>query len=201
MLLLENYIKNYGYDIYKISYPSLKYDIATLADFVKSKLESAGIWSNYKKIHFVTHSMGGVLARIYLNLNRDNILEERLGRVVMIAPPNQGSEVTDFLKDFFLYRWIFGLAGQELTILFQERENKVDIYYELGIIAGDKRWSYPFARFIISFDSDGRVAVSRTKLDGMSDHIVVSTTHSFISWKASTHQHVIQFLKNGRFGE
>ena len=198
MFLAERAMKKAGYQTYNLTYPSLKHDIATLSAFIKNNIDKSNIWNDYSKVHFVTHSMGGVITRTYLNLNKDNIPTEKMGRVVMIAPPNQGSEVSDFLKDFFLYKWSFGPAGQELTTAHQSVQ-KSDIYYDLGIIAGKKEWPYPVARLIISGEHDGRVAVARTKLDGMKDHIVVPATHSFISWKPSTHQLVINFIKNGRF--
>lgn len=198
MFLSERAMKKAGYATYNITYPSLKHDIPTLSKYLKNNLNKSNIWDNYEKVHFVTHSMGGVITRTYLQTEKDNIPEDKLGRVVMIAPPHQGSEVSDFLKDIFLYKWSFGPAGQQLTTEYQSAQ-KSDIYYDLGIIAGKKEWPYVIARFIIPNESDGRVAVERTKLKGMKDHIVVPATHSFISWKASTHQHVINFIKNGHF--
>ncbi len=198
MYFAETALKQEGYATYNLSYPSLEYDIPKLSAFIEEKLESVGLWRDYAKVHFVTHSMGGLIARTYLNDNKDNIPKTRMGRVVMIAPPNQGSEVSDFLQDFFLYQWSYGPAGQQLTTAYQQQQD-IDLYYDLGIIAGRKEWPYPVARLLIPEESDGRVAVSRTKLKGMKDHITIPATHTFISWKASTHQHIIDFLKNGRF--
>jgi pimeloyl-ACP methyl ester carboxylesterase len=200
MFLAERTLKKCGYATFNLTYPPIKHDIAALSVFVEQILKKASIWQNYGKVHFVTHSMGGVIARTYLNSSKDTIPRERMGRVVMIVPPNQGSEISDLLKDFFLYRWIFGPAGQQLTTSHQIQQ-EANVYYDLGIIAGEKRWPYPVARFIVPDESDGRIAVSRIKLEGMADHIVVSATHSFIAWKASTHRLVMRFLKHGRFGE
>jgi hypothetical protein len=75
----------------------------------------------------------------------------------------------------------------------------VEPYYELGIIAGSKKWPYIAASFVIPGEHDGRVAVEKTKMDGMKDHLVLSATHSFISWKPEVHNQIINFIKNGEF--
>ena len=74
-----------------------------------------------------------------------------------------------------------------------------DVYYDLGIIAGNKEWPYIVAAHIIPDDSDGRVALEKTKLKGMKDHVTLSATHSFISWKPSVHKQIVYFLKHGKF--
>ena len=142
--------------------------------------------------------MGGLVVRTYLNDRKKNISDKNLGRVVMLAPPNGGSEVADLLKDFPPYEWVFGPAGQELTTE-QQIKTKTNIYYDLGIIAGNKEWPYIIAAHIIPNDSDGRVALEKTKLKGMKDHVTLSATHSFISWKPSVHKQIIYFLKHGKF--
>src|SRR5436305_10204493 len=62
-------------------------------------------------VHFVGHSMGGLLARVYIATSRP----ESLGRVVMLGTPNGGSEIADRLKELSLYRAWFGPAGQQLV--------------------------------------------------------------------------------------
>src|SRR5258708_3304648 len=61
-------------------------------------------------VHFVCHSMGGLLARVYLARYRP----KRLGRVVMLGTPNGGSEIADRVKNFGAYRAFFRPAGQQL---------------------------------------------------------------------------------------
>jgi pimeloyl-ACP methyl ester carboxylesterase len=200
MYWAERALRKAGYDVLNISYPSLRRTIDQLADFVQARLEAGQIWQSAEHVHFVTHSMGGLVTRRYLEKYRDAIPSGKLGRVVMLAPPHGGSEVADFLKDFPPYQWSFGPAGQELVTSVRTAQMAVP-YYELGIIAGSKKWPYVVANFIIPGAHDGRVAVERTKLPGMRDHIVLPATHSFISWKPDVHRQIVYFLENGKFGD
>lgn len=198
MAITEMALKEQGYDTLNISYPSLKHDIATLSGFVHDRLDLAGVWNKSAKVHFVTHSMGGLVTRTYLEKYKEDIPHDKLGRVVMLAPPNGGSEVADLLKNFPPYQWVFGPAGQELTTENQTK-NGIRPYYDLGIIAGTKEWPYIVAAFVIPGQSDGRVALEKTKLEGMKDHLTLPATHSFISWKPDVHKQIVYFLRNGEF--
>jgi pimeloyl-ACP methyl ester carboxylesterase len=198
MYWVERALRKDGFEVINITYPSLRHDLNTLTAFLQGRLEKLGVWSRTGKIHFVTHSMGGLLTRHYLDIYRASIPADRLGRIVMLAPPHGGSEIADFLRDFPPYKWSFGPAGQELTTAAQ-RLNTARPYYDLGIIAGTRKWPYFIANFIIPGEHDGRVSVERTKLDGMKDHLTLPATHSFISWKPEVHSHIKHFLRNGSF--
>ncbi|PJB73733.1 MAG: hypothetical protein CO093_00070 [Alphaproteobacteria bacterium CG_4_9_14_3_um_filter_47_13] len=200
MFVTERALRKQGYETLNITYPSLRSDIKTLAGFLHNRLAMTGIWEEPGQVHFVTHSMGGLVARHYLHDYRTDILADRLGRVVMMAPPHSGSEVADLLKDFPPYQWIFGPAGQELTTTAQS-QNAPDPYYDLGIIAGTTGWPYILGNITIAGKHDGRVGVERTKMVGMKDHIALPATHSFISWKPDVHKQIVSFLKNGNFNE
>jgi hypothetical protein len=120
-------------------------------------------------------------------------------RLVMLAPPNKGSEVTDFMKDFFIYRWIEGPAGQELGTGPESVPNRLKpIDLQLGIIAGDRSLNPVFSAIIPGPD-DGKVAVERTKLEEMSDFLVISSTHTFIMRNPNVLRQVVHFLEHGRF--
>ncbi|MGB1077159.1 MAG: alpha/beta hydrolase, partial [Bdellovibrionales bacterium] len=128
----------------------------------------------------------------------NEIPREKLGRVVMMGPPNKGSEVADLIHKLPPYEWYYGPTGQELTT--QAREiNTTKPYYDLGIIAGTKEWPYFVAAFVTPGKSDGRVTVENTKLEGMKDHITLPATHTFIMKKDNVHKQIIHFLKNGAF--
>lgn len=196
MYWVERALRKEGYDVVNISYPSTKYDIKALTGIIDERLEN--VWEASEKVHFATHSMGGLVTQHYLDTYRATIPSEKLGRVVMIAPPNGGSEVADFLKNFAPYQWSFGPAGQDLTTE-KRRESQVTPYYDLGIIAGTKHWPYVVANFVIPGAHDGRVTVAKSKMDGMKDHITMHATHSFISWKPSVHKQIVSFIKEGHF--
>jgi hypothetical protein len=147
-------------------------------------------------IHFVCHSMGGLLTRVYLARHRP----QRLGRVVMLGTPNGGSEIADRLKDFAPYRIFFGPAGQQLGT---QRDDAVaamlpPVDYPVGIIAGD-RSIYPLASARMPKPNDGRVSVENTKLEGMVDHVVVHSSHPFLMRNHRVIEETIAFLRNGKF--
>lgn len=197
---VEYALKKAGYEVLNIGYPSRKQHIDDLAVYLHDTLDEKGVWKEeaYKRIHFTTHSMGGLVLRTYLDKYKEEIPKDRLGRVVMLGPPHGGSEVADFLESYALYEWFYGPAGLDLTTQVQE-QIEANIYYDLGIIAGDKEWPYLVAAHVLPGKSDGRVAVKKTKINGMSDHITMSATHSFMSWKPAVHKQIIHFLENGVF--
>ena len=148
-------------------------------------------------VHFVGHSMGGLLARVYIARYQP----KRLGRVVMLGTPNSGSEIADRLKNFGAYRAFFGPAGQQLGT----RRSAVDdamlppVNYPVGIIAGD-RSIYPITSAFLPKPHDGRVSVENTRLDGMADHIVIRTSHPWLVRHSVAIAQTIAFLKAGKFG-
>ena len=194
MLSVETKLEDKGYKVLSINYPSTDKDIEDIADFLHEKHLTKEFWKNAKKVHFVTHSMGGLVTRYYL----DKYKQDKVGKVVMLAPPNGGSEISDLLHDYKAYKMFYGPAGEDLTTSNQQKK-KTDVYYDLGIIAGKKEWPYVVAAFVLPGESDGRVSVENTRLDGMTDHIIIPATHSFIMFKPNVHKQIIHFLENGEF--
>lgn len=191
---LARHLSSNGYHTVNIDYASTEHDFAELT--AQIHLLVGGNVPLGAKTHFVGYSMGTQLTRMYIAEHRP----KNLGRVVMIAPPNRGSEVADFLKDNPLYRELWGPAGQQLTT----EENggiaaelpKPD--YELGVIAGDRSID-PISSAVIPGKDDGKVAIERTKLDGMDDHIVVHASHTFIMQDDEAIRQTLHFLQNGVF--
>ncbi|CAN7359668.1 alpha/beta fold hydrolase [Bradyrhizobium sp. LjRoot220] len=148
------------------------------------------------QIHFVGHSMGGLLARIYIAQHRP----QHLGRVVMLGTPNGGSELADRLKNVTLYRAWFGPAGQQLVT---ERDAATcalfpAVDYPVGIIAGNRSVD-PTSSLFLPKPHDGRVSVENTKLDGMADHIVIGTSHPLLPTNKLAIGQTIAFLSDGGF--
>jgi pimeloyl-ACP methyl ester carboxylesterase len=191
-------LRKAGYNTLSISYPSRSHKIAELSDFIAVELNKNHVWKGSGKIHFVTHSMGGLVTRQYLEDYKKAIPQERLGRIVMLAPPLGGSEVADFLENFPPYKWMFGAAGLELTTANQRKKHFTP-YYDVGIIAGTTGWPYLIASAFMPARHDGRVSVESTKWRGMKDHLTTAATHSFISWKPFVHKHIIHFINEGEF--
>jgi pimeloyl-ACP methyl ester carboxylesterase len=195
---VELALQKEGYKTLSITYPSTDQNLDGIAAHLREKHMNEAFWQNAGTVHIVTHSMGGLVARRYLDTFKDDIPKDKLGRVVMLAPPNGGSEVADTIHKLAPYQWYYGPAGSELTSDAQAR-NKSDVYYELGIIAGTKEWPYFVAAFIVPGQSDGRVSVEKTRLDGMADHVSVNGTHTFIMDKPDVHKQILHFLKEGQF--
>ncbi|GHM58930.1 MAG: hypothetical protein sL5_10220 [Candidatus Mesenet longicola] len=147
------------------------------------------------KVHFVGYSMGGLLIRAYFKKYKP----DKLGRVVMIGTPNHGSEVADFLKNFMLYKKLYGPAGQQL-ITNQDgfKEIFANTDFELGIIAGNKSID-PISSKLINKPNDGKVSVDSTKLEGAKDHIVLPCNHTFFPSNKQMFKQVLSFLKFGKF--
>ena len=191
---IKDVLEKKGYEVLSITYPSREKDLQAITEHLHQTALNEAFWNQYKTVNFVTHSMGGLVARAYL----DQYRYKNLGRVVMLAPPNKGSEVADLIHGIPMYDWYYGPAGDQLTTKAQEN-NDVTPYYELGIIAGRTEWPYFIAAFIVPGKSDGRVSVERTKLEGMKDHITLPATHTFIMDKPNVHNQILQFLEHGLF--
>ncbi len=175
--------------------------IDEIADDIHRILKEAGIWNRKGKVHFLTHSMGGVITDTLLMTKRHALPADKIGRVVMLAPPNQGSEIADFLQDFGPYHWLFGQAGRDLTT--QARIRPFDPpYYELGVIAGTKGYPYFVANMIMpggGHAHDGRVSIESTKIPGMKAHFTTAVGHTAMAWNREALKQAVTFLKTGDF--
>jgi len=195
LLKLERHLKKHGFHVVNIGYPSREKNIQMLSIEAISQAIIECSKGTPTKIHFVTHSMGGILVRHYLEVNKLH----NLGRVVMLSPPNQGSEAVDKLKDFSLYKWINGPAGQQLGTDKESLPNKIGPpNYEVGIITGDKTIN-PILSLLIPGKDDGKVSVERAILMGMKDFLVVHKAHPFIMNDKNVINQVLYFIENGVF--
>jgi len=147
-------------------------------------------------LHFVGHSLGGLLARVYVARYRPR----KLGRVVMLGTPNGGSEVADLLQRSLLYRSFYGPAGLQLTTQPDDTLGLPPaVDYAVGIVAGNRTLDPIASRFVLPRPNDGRVSVESSKLDGMADHITVKATHTGLPQHADAIRQTIAFLAEGRF--
>jgi pimeloyl-ACP methyl ester carboxylesterase len=184
-----------GYATLNLGYASRSKALQALAEDIHPAIERFAE-SIEGSVHFVCHSMGGLLARVYLARYRP----KRLGRVVMLGTPNGGSEIADRLKNFGAYRAFFGPAGQQLGT---QRDADIDallprIDYPVGVIAGN-RSIYPITSALLPKPHDGRVSVENTRLDGMADHVVIGASHPWLVRNGEAIAQTIAFLGDGRF--
>lgn len=196
MKRLQRALSAHGYAVLNVDYPSTDYTVETLVErYLRSEVEKLIGQSTCSSIHFVTHSMGGILVRYYLKYFKF----AKLGRVVMISPPNQGSELVDKLGDFFPFRWLNGPAGAQLGTgenSLPKRLGPVD--YDVAVIAGNGSLN-PFYSYLIPGDDDGKVAVSRAEVEGMRAFKVVPKSHTFIVRNHTVINLVLSYLKSGTF--
>ena len=196
MAKIQRALTQAGYTVWNVDYPSRTAPIQTLADDAIGPAIANCRQDGATRIDFVTHSMGGILVRSYLA--RHSVPD--LGRVVMLAPPNEGSEVVDKLGGLFLFKWINGPAGDELGTDKNSVPNRLGpARFPVGIIAGDRSFNWINSLFLIPGPDDGKVSVQRAKLAGMSDFLVLHTSHIFIKYNNEAIRQTIQFLRTGEF--
>jgi hypothetical protein len=148
-----------------------------------------------RAIHFVTHSLGGILVRYY----HDQYGIPKLHRVVMLSPPNRGSELVDRLGGFFLFKWINGPAGMQLSTAETSLPNRLGrVDFDLAVIAGSRSLN-PFYSSLIPGEDDGKVAVARARLEGMRAFRIVAKTHTYIMRNYNVISLVVGYLKRGSF--
>ncbi|MEP3631407.1 MAG: alpha/beta hydrolase [Hyphomicrobiales bacterium] len=192
--VMEKVFQHKGFDTTKVGYPSKELEISELADIaVPEAVERCE--GKAGNIHFVTHSLGGILVRDYFA--RQSI--DRLGRIVMLAPPNDGSAIVDKLGKTKLFKKLSGPALLALTTGEQGKPGKLPaVKFELGVIAG-KRSVNPVGSYLLEGPDDGAVTIESTKVDGMKDHIVLSATHTFMMNNPRVISQAAHFIQQGQF--
>jgi len=184
-----------GYDVINVDYASTKAPINRLAGLAIGPALTKAKARQASRVHFVTHSMGGILVRQYLKTHSI----ERLGRVVMLGPPNQGSEIVDKLGDSWIFSAINGPAGRQLGTKPGSLPNQLGpVDFDLGVIAGDRSINWINSLLIAGRD-DGKVSVERTKVAGMTAHLVIHATHPYLMKNPRAIRETLHFLREGKF--
>ena len=193
---LEKRLLREGYVVVNYDYPSRKATVEELAGLaITEALALCEQQARVSRTHFITHSMGGILVRCYL---ADHDLP-KLGRVVMLSPPNRGSEVIDKLSDVPGFRSFHGLAGLQLGTRERDIPKTLgEANFELGIITGNRSIN-PLLSLLIPGSNDGKVSLESARLEGMADFLVLPHTHPFIMKSDKAIAQSIYFLKHGRF--
>ena len=198
---LARHLEDKGFAVVNVNYPSTKADIKTLAmQAIPEALEQCRATAT---IHFVTHSMGGILLRQYLKQESKRLeLEGKLGRMVMLSPPNHGSEIVDKLGRYCWFKAFNGPAGLQLgtdsaSVPHQLGWDRFPAE-KVGIIAGNC-CADPLLSRLLPSPNDGKVSVNSTKMPGMGDFLSVPYGHTFIMNKQLVKEQVACFLEHGRF--
>lgn len=193
MDLLAQRLGEAGFAVHNLAYASRKSDPDALLEELSTKIDEC--CDGAVRLHFVGHSLGGILARAYIARSRP----ERLGRVIMLSPPNQGSEIVDALGGTWLFRAVMGPSGGALGTSQDSLPNRLPAPdYELGVIGATASIN-PVGSWLIPGDDDGMVSVCRMRVEGMTDFVTVDRTHAYIMRGPEVADQVIAFLRTGRF--
>ena len=189
-------VEDAGFTTLNLGYKSRRKPLEALAEDIHPEIQ--GFRRKVEgPLHFVGHSMGGLLVRVYIA----KFAPKNLGRVVMLGTPNGGSEIADRLKDYAIYRAFFGPAGQQLGTRRDELIESflTPVNYPVGIISGNRTVDPISSTLMLPRPNDGRVSVENTKLVGMTDHIVIASSHPWLVRNADAINQTVSFLLRGKF--
>ena len=189
-------LQNAGFTTVNVDYPSQAGPVETIAPLAVRTGVSECRAAGAQRIHFVTHSIGGILLRF--ENEREPIAE--LGRVVMLGPPNQGSEIIDKTRHWPGAEAISGEAGLQLGTTGADSIPSLlgPVDFELGVIAGTGTINLLTSAMLPDPD-DGKVSVAATRVEGMDDFLVVGNSHRYITSSEIVRRNVVSFLRDGHF--
>ena len=196
MQRMQRALERSGYFVANVDYPSRDHKIEMLAPIaIEDGLAQCATNPGTSEVHFVTHSLGGILVRVYL---AENTIDN-LGRVVMLAPPNQGSIAVDELAQIPGFDWFNGPAGYQLGKGPESVPLSLGVpNFDFSVIAGDRTID-PITSAVLPNPDDGRVSVSDTRLEGMRDFVVVPVSHAMIMQDRDVIRLVMNYLSRGSF--
>lgn len=200
MGMVDLYLRSRGYDVLNLTYPSSRHDLPALANLVAARIETTPKFKNASEVHFVTHSMGGLVTRYMLNTQPE--IRTKTRNIVMMVPPNQGSETADFIVSRTwmnrIYSYFSGPVGPQLTTAYAASYPEID--GNIGIIAGT-RSSNPLSRFVFTDGRphDGTISHERMRLSGIDSMIAVPASHTSIVCSFPALRQTAHFLQTGSF--
>ncbi|WP_371195710.1 esterase/lipase family protein [Glaciecola sp. SC05] len=195
MEALETKLSSEGFYVANIDYPSREMTIEALSELAIAQGIEGCKKAKASPINFVTHSLGGILVRQFYKTNQ----QEDLKRVVMLGPPNKGSEVVDNLKDVPGFEFYNGPAGMQLGTGENDVPKRLGpVNFDLGVIAGTRSINFILSRYLPDPD-DGKVSVASTKVEGMCSFLTLPVSHTFMMSDDDVIVEVIEFLKSGAF--
>jgi pimeloyl-ACP methyl ester carboxylesterase len=192
MWLLASRLEDAGYYVHRVEYGSLHQNPNEILTEISSQINQC-CQQHTQSVHFVGHSLGGLMVRAYLQENK----VDRLGRVVLLGTPNKGSEAVDHFSE----SWLLDILGPTAKVLGTDSNSFPKTlkapYYPVGVIAGviKSKLNDP----VIPGKDDGLVSVEATKIDEMTDFIIIETGHSMMRYNSEVADQTIEFIRNGEF--
>lgn len=192
---LQTALQQQGFMVANIDYNSRKKNIAQLAEIAVAQGIDQCQKQNAHGISFVTHSMGGILVRQYFKQHP----QQQPKRVVMLGPPNQGSQVVDNLRNLPGFSLLNGPAGAQLGTGPNNLPGLLGaVNFDTGVIAGTRSINLILSSMLPNPD-DGKVSLVNTKVQGMCGFISIKTSHPFLMKNKQAIEEVIHYLQYGRF--
>lgn len=191
-----------GWQVIDFHYASTRRSVADHAAALRQVLD--GLGPEVRTIHFVTHSLGGIVVRRYFgDLHREGLpADPRLGRLVMIGPPNQGSRIARLLQPTGIFGLLTGRSGTALGRGWESLARTLAVPdCEFAIIAGGDPGGKQGWNPVLSGPSDGTVAVSETRLPGARDFLVMPLFHATMMKQPEVCAAAVRFLQTGCLSE
>lgn len=194
MYFIEKYLKNKGFIVYNWDYESRKYTIADLAKQLNDYIILNRL--NNCNLNFVTYSMGAIVLRYYAKY-----YSVYIDKTVMLAPPNSGSEIVDKLKNNYFYKKLLGPSAISIGTEADDIPKSLgEFRHPVGIISGNLSLD-PFCSLFLPKPNDGKVSVENSRLNGMTDNIIIRTSHMLMPFNKPAITETYYFLEHGKFSE
>lgn len=194
---MEHTLTEAGYTVHNLSYPTRKKAVDRLAEEHLAPELAQPDLKGATKVHFVTHSLGGIVLRQYLS----NHTPDNLGRIVLLGPPSQGSHIVDKIGHWKIFKALNGPAGAQLGCSAESLPNQLGpLGHDHAVIAGSRSINWINSCMIPGPD-DGKVAVGNTRLPDTTDHLVLPATHPYLMQNKRVISNVVHYLSEGDFVE
>lgn len=187
---LARKLEQEGFSTLNIPYPSGRMAIPHLVSRIRSQVERI---ATDQPIHFITHSLGGIIAR---SIFATDVPWNR-GRMLMLAPPNHGSEIVDWTEKYPVLSQFLGPAGRALgSEGIPHGLPPLPVDLEAAVIMGN-RCSIPIFKKILGAENDGIVSAARGEISGLRGFSIINADHTFIQMHPEAIRLGLHFLKTG----
>ncbi len=194
---IGRFLNHQNYEVFLWNYETRKFTLEEHADHLVRLLQKIALCKPGKAIHFVTHSIGGVIAKVALS-HPDCPEEAKMGKAIFLAPPNAGSHLARKYRCLTAVQFVFGgkLGKQLLTYCPKKMlcTGSLPKSVDTLIISGYK--PSRFIPFKMKCPNDGKVAVIETKLPGVNNNISLNVSHTYIIVNPECFKHIKEFLEN-----